>query len=51
MIEFNGFCATLFHSGHLLFTWKTHCGLKFHFGQTEQGAICVEVIFISPELI
>ena len=26
------FCAILFHYGHLLFTWKTHWGLKFHFG-------------------
>ena len=22
---------------HLLFTWKTHCGLKFHFGQIVQS--------------
>ena len=27
----------------LMFTWKTHCGLKFHFG------LCTEVSFTPPE--
>ena len=44
-------CATLFHCGHLLFTWKTHCGLKFHFGQIDQSEICTEVSFTSPKLM
>ena len=49
--ELKWFCATLFHCGHLLFTWKTHCGLKFHFGQTDRSKICTEVSFTSPELM
>ena len=44
-------CATLFHCGHLLFIWKTHCGLKFHFGQIDQSEICIEVSFASPKFI
>ena len=31
------FCATLFQCGHLLFTWKTHCSLKFHFGENKDS--------------
>ena len=31
------FLATLFHCGHLLFTWKTHCDLKFQFGQFDRS--------------
>ena len=45
------FCATLFHYGHLLFTWKTHCGLKFHFGQFDRSEICTEVSFTTPEVM
>ena len=37
--------ATLFRCGHLLFTWKTHCGLKF--GRSE---ICTEVSFTTLEV-
>ena len=44
------YCATLFHSGDLLFTWKIHCGLKFHFCQIDQTEIRTEVSFTSPEL-
>ena len=44
-------CTTLFHCRHLLFTWKTHCGLKFHFGQIDQSEICTEVNFTSPKLV
>ena len=43
------FCTTLFHCGHLLFTWKTHCGLKFHFGQIHRSEVCTEVSFTSSE--
>ena len=45
------FCATLFHCGHLLFTWKTHCRLKFHFGQIERSEIYTEVSFTSPKVM
>ena len=36
---------------YLLFTWKSHCGLKFHFGQIDQSEICTEVSFNYPELM
>ena len=36
---------------YLLFTWKTHCGLKFHFGQIDQSEICTKVSFNYPELM
>ena len=39
--------ARNFHN--LLFTWKTHHGLKFHFGQINQSEICTEVSFTLPE--
>ena len=26
-----------------MFTWKTHWGLKFHFGQFNRSEICTEV--------
>ena len=42
---------TLFCYEHLLFTWKTHCGLKFHFGQIYRCEICTEVSFTLPELM
>ena len=45
------FCATLLHCGHLLFTWKTCCGLKFYFGQFDRSGICTEVSFTSPEIM
>ena len=45
------FCATLFHSGHLLFTWKTHCELKFHLVQIDQSKICTEVSLTSADLM
>ena len=35
----------------LLFTWKTHCGLKFYFGQFDRSEICIEVSFTPPEVI
>ena len=50
-LKLKWFCATLFHGGHLLFTWKTHCGLKFYFGQIDRSEICIEVSFTSSELI
>ena len=28
-----------------VYTWKTHCVLKFHFGQIAQCEICIEVSF------
>ena len=31
------FLATLFHCGHLLFTWKNHCDLKFQFSQFDRS--------------
>ena len=43
--------ATLFHCRHLLFTWKTHCGLKFHFGQIDRSEICTEVSFTPPKVV
>ena len=33
------------------FTWKTHCGLKFHFGQIVRSEICTEVSFTTPEVM
>ena len=36
---------------YLLFTWKSHCGLKFHFSQIDQSEICTEVSFNYPELM
>ena len=30
---------------------KTHCGLKFHFGQFDRGEICTEVNFTAPEVM
>ena len=36
-------CTDLFHCEHLLFTWKTNCGLKFHFGQFDRSEICTDV--------
>ena len=41
----------LFHCVHLLFTWKTHCGLKFHFGQLDRSEICTEVSFTTPDVM
>ena len=40
----------LFCCRHLLFTWKTHCGLKFNFGQFNQSEICTGVSFTTPEV-
>ena len=40
-----------FHCGHLLFTWKTHCGLKFHFCQFDWSEICTKVSFTLPEVM
>ena len=37
---------TLFCYEHLLFTWKTHCGLKFHFGHCFP-----EMSFTTPEVM
>ena len=34
-----------------MFTWKTHCSLKFHFGQIDHSEICTKVSFISPEVM
>ena len=45
------FYATLFHCADVLFTWKTHCGLKFHFGQIDRSEIYTEVSFTSPEFM
>ena len=45
------FCATLFHCRHLLFTWKTHQGLKFHLGQFDWSEIRTEVSFALPEVL
>ena len=36
---------------YIIFTWKTHCGLKFHFGQIDRSEICIKVSFTLPELI
>ena len=30
---------------------KTHCGLKFHFGQFEWSEICTKVSFAPPEVM
>ena len=49
VINFNWVCATLFYCGHLLFTWKTHCGLKFHFVQIDRSEIYTKESFTSPE--
>ena len=34
-----------------MFTWKTHCGLKFHLGQFDWSEICTEVSFNPPEVM
>ena len=44
-------CATLLHCEHLLFTWKSQCGLKFHFCQFDWSEICTEVSFAPPEVM
>ena len=44
-------CATLFHSGHLLFTWKIRCGLKLYFDQFDRSEICAEVSFNTPRIM
>ena len=44
-------CATLFRCGHILFTWKTHCGSKFHFGKFGRSEICTEMGFNTPEFM
>ena len=49
--ELKWFCTTLFHYGHLMFKMKTHCGLKFHFGQIYRSEICIEVSFTLLELV
>ena len=41
----------MFRCGHLLFTWKTLCGLKFHFGQFDRSETCTEVSFTPPEVM
>ena len=41
----------LFHCGHLLFTWKTRCRLKFHFGEFDRSEISTEVSFTTPEVM
>ena len=45
------FCTSLLHCRQLLFTWKTHGDLKFHFGQIDRSEICTEVSFIPTELM
>ena len=45
------FCATLLSCGHLLFTWKIHCSLKFHFGHLDRSEICTEESFTTPEVM
>ena len=42
---------TLLRSGHLPFTWKTQCGLKFNFGQFDGSEIYTEVGFTMPEVM
>ena len=34
-----------------LLTWKTHCGLKFHFGQIDRSEICSKVSFTTPKVM
>ena len=51
VINFNDSAQLSFTAGIYLFTWKTHCGLKFHFGQIDRSEICTEVSFTSPELM
>ena len=43
--------AALFRCGHLLFTCKTHCGLKLHFRQIDQSEISTEVSLTTPEVM
>ena len=38
-LQLKWFCTILFHCGHLLITWKTHCGWKFHFCQVDRSEI------------
>ena len=49
--ELKWFCTTLFYYSHLIFTMKTHCGLKFHFYQIYRSEICTEVSFTLLELM
>ena len=35
----------------LLFTWKSHWGLEFHFGQTDRSEICTEMSFTLTKLM
>ena len=34
-----------------MFTWKTHCGLRFHFDQFDQSEIYTEVSFTTLEVM
>ena len=40
-----------FAAGIYCLHWNTHCGLKFHFGQFDRSEICIEVSFITPEVM
>ena len=34
-----------------MFIWKTHCGLKFYFPQSDRSEICTKVSFTLPKLM
>ena len=42
-------CAYSFRFGQIMFTWKSHAGLKFHFCQNERYEIHTVLSFISPQ--
>ena len=44
-------CAYSFRFGQILFTWKSHAGLDFHFGQNDRYEIHIVLSFISPQFM
>ena len=44
-------CTYSFRFGQIMFTWKSHAGLKFHFGQNDRYEIHTVLSFISPQFM
>ena len=44
-------CAYSFRFVQIVFTWKSHAGLKFHLGQNDRYIIHTVLSFISPQFM
>ena len=44
-------CPYSFRFGLIMFTWKSHAGLKFHFGQNDRYEIHTILSFISAQFM